>query len=176
MPITESLDSLKVSYDDVTALYDAADELIGSINEAPLEEKASQFSLINSLVEQLEESTDVLSEEFVSAIEENKKDPSRSRKKRVELAFRKIYAALDIYRQKADELRATKAKAVIERVQPVIERVKRFVERAVSAFIGIVEISLDHIMHKVDLESLRRNEEKVAHMLHTASLNLGKSN
>ena len=171
--MTNTAQELETSYLEVAALYDSADELISTVEKASGEDKAAHFHLVNQLVEQLEESADVLSEEFISIAERTSKGKaiSGSGKNRIEAAFRKIYAALDLYKTRSQDARKQAFDHIADVVDPVVERVKRQVERVISVFIGFVELSLDRIMQKSDLELLKQHETKIANILHQLSQN-----
>lgn len=160
---------LEESYHQVVAMYDMADELISTVMQSPQEIQEAHFSLVNPLVLQLEESADVLTEEFIS-IAEGKDAPS-SHRSRIESAFRMVYTAMDEYQKRAAETAA----AVSQSVSPVFEGIKRHVEKVITMFIGYVELTLDRIMQKNDLEQLKKREAKIAEMLHNISQTHGKS-
>lgn len=166
----ERMKELEESYHQVVAMYDMADELISTVMQSPQEVQEAHFRLVNPLVQQLEESADVLTEEFIS-IAEGKDSPSNHRG-RIETAFRLVYAAMDDYQKRA----ANVAVAVSQTVSPVFEGIKRHVEKVITLFVGYVELALDRIMQKNDLEQLKKREAKIAQMLHNITQSHSKSN
>lgn len=160
---------LEQNYEDVIAFYDMADDLIATVLESPKEVQEEHFRLVNPLVEQLEESADVLTAEFIGLAEG--KETAASSRSRVEAAFRKVYAAMDDYQKRAAQSVGT----VTQKVTPVFDGIKRHVEKVITFFFGLVELALDRIMQKNDLEQLKKREEKIAGMLHTMSQSHSKT-
>lgn len=161
---------LEESYNQVVAIYDMADELISTVMQSPQETQEAHFRLVNPLVVQLEESADILTEEFIN-LAEGKETP-QSRRGRIEAAFRKIYAAMDEYQKCSGQVAAS----ISQRISPVFEGIKRHTEKVIAIFFGYVELALDRIMQKNDLEQLKKNESKVAGILHSMSQTHGKTN
>lgn len=166
---SEQAKKLQESYDQIVAMYDMADELVSTVMKSPQEVQEAHFHLVNPLVLQLEESADILTEEFISLAEG--KDPPANHRNRIEAAFRKVYAAMDDCQKRMGQA----VQVVSQGVTPVLGKVKRHMERVISVFFGYVELTLDRIMQKNDLEQLKKNEEKVAEILHKASQRQGKS-
>ena len=165
-----NLNELKTSYDEITALYDVADDLIASVEEAPDEQKEFQFTLTNPLVEQIEESTDLLTEEFINFAEGKKKRFRRNPKRSIEAAFRKIYAAMEQTVNQIVNHNNPVAKTVASRLSPLLDIIKRQVEKVISIFVGIIDLALESIMPHTDLENLRQHEERVAEFMHNSAL------
>lgn len=161
---------LEESYNQVIAMYDMADELVSTVTKSPRELQEAHFRLVNPLVLQLEESADVLTEEFICLAEG--KDAPGNHRSRIETAFRKVYAAMDDYQKRAGQMMQA---AVTQTVSPVLDGIKRHMEKVIAVFFGYIELTLDRIMQKSDLEQLKKNEEKVAEILHDMSQKQGKS-
>jgi phage-related minor tail protein len=167
------MQTLKASYDNITELYNLADEVIQSVLQSQHQNQEEHFGLVNPLVEEVEASTDVLSEAFIDIAEGKRHTQARS--SRIEMAFRKMYAALDDYAHKVQETQRASLKAIAEKVNPIVARVKRHIEKVVAIFVNIVDLSLDRIMQKADLESLKQHEANVANMLHSMATGHGKT-
>lgn len=168
MGAAQKTHNLEESYYQVTAFYDLADELIGGVMNSPKELQETHFRLVNPLVVQLEESADILTEEFIS-IAEGKDEPNNAaRRGRIETAFRKAYAAMDEYAKRAATMKDAIA-SLSEKVEPVVDGIKRHIEKVISIFVGFIDLALDRIMQKNDLEQLRKRDEKIAAMLHNLS-------
>jgi uncharacterized coiled-coil DUF342 family protein len=166
-------ENLETSYNEVVALYEKADALIASVNESSREFQEVHFKLVMPLVEQLESSTDILTEEFISIAEG--KDNKANHAKRVEGALRKVYTSLDEYGKRASSMGKEAFSGLVQRLEVLVEDTKRQLEKVVGIFVGMVNIGLDRIMQKNDLERLRKNETKVAQMLHSMSAAHGKA-
>lgn len=172
MPAQQTMEE---KYHQVTALYDAADELIATVDQSHRANREAHFSIVNPLVEQLEESTDALTEEFIKIAELGGKNVPTANKNRIEAAFRKFYAAFSSCQQALDTNKKQQTVGAIAGiVEPVMEKVKRQVEKVIAVFVEFVELSLDRIMQKQDLEQLKKHEAKVASMLHSQSQSTGK--
>lgn len=164
MGTTQQAQNLEESYYQVTAFYDLADELIAGVMNSPKELQEAHFRLVNPLVVQLEESADILTEEFIS-IAEGKEANAGVRRGRIETAFRKAYAAMDEYTKRAAAMKEAIA-AFSNKLEPVVEGIKRHIEKVIGIFVGFIDIALDRIMQKNELENLRKRDEKIAAMLH----------
>src|SRR5665213_397269 len=101
---TESLgvvmkkDVLEKQYRQITALYDMAEELAATVESELVQDQETQFVLVEPLIVQIAESTDILTEEFIALHE----DPSHKKtaKSRIEAALRKVFIALEDYRER----------------------------------------------------------------------------
>lgn len=168
---------LETSYQEVTTLYDGADALIATIESSRREDQEAHFQLVNPVVEQLEASTDILTEEFINIAQatSNGKQVPKAGKSRIEAALRMVYSALDSYHKEAGQSRKQAFEQVRNIVDPVIEKIKRQVEKVITIFVGFVDLALDRIMQKADFELLKKREEKIANMLYEMSLAPGKA-
>lgn len=160
-----SAQSLEASYRQVAELYDMADELIATVLASPKDQQEMHFRVVNPLVEQLEESADVLTQEFIN-IAEGKAKQSQVPRKRIEASLRKIYMEMSAYKKLVDQVRKPMFDAITKLVSPVVSKVKRHVEKVVAVFVGMINISLERVMQKTDIDNLKQHEEKVANMLH----------
>lgn len=165
---------LEKSYYQVTALYELADGLIADVMNSPKDQQEAHFHLVNPLVEQLEASTDILAEEFINIAEGKDTGPGSASRSRVETAFRKIYAAMDDYSKRAAQMHQQALQMLKEKVQPVVEGVKRHVEKLLGIFLDFLDLSLDRIMQKHELDQLRKRDAKIASILHNISQSQGK--
>lgn len=168
-------ENLEESYQQVIALYDMADALITTVEKSPKTTKETHFQIVAPIVEQLEESTDVLTEEFITFAQQKGQKGSSSSRTKVESALRKIYAALDQYKALTQTTKKQALESVSNTVDPVIEKIKRQVEKVITIFVRFVELSLDRIMHKSDLELLKKREVTIATLLHNMSLSTAKT-
>lgn len=171
MGTVQQAQNLEESYYQVVAFYDLADELIASIMNSPKSQQEAHFRLVNPLVEQLEESADILTEEFINLAEGKETSANSTRNGRIETAFRKAYAAMEDYAKRAEALRQNAMANLSDSVEPMVVGIKQHIERVISIFVGFIDLALDRIMQKNELEQLRKRDAKIAAMLHNLSLN-----
>lgn len=154
-------------YQEITVLYDFAEELVATVENPLVSDPDVQLALIEPLINDLGEATDVLSEEFINIAESRKRNvPLKVRKGQVEAALRKIYLAMDEYRMRVST-RAAKSRDVIANVADgIVDRIHRQVEKIIVVFLDFVQLALDTVMHKHHLDLLRQRQAQVALALH----------
>jgi len=86
------------TYENIIKLYDYAEAIIEAIEQNPEPFPELRLKLVEPVLDQIEESAEVLAEIYIHYIETGKKPSSRSKIK-VEVAIRKIFAAIDSYRE-----------------------------------------------------------------------------
>ena len=158
---TKSIEKLEQDYHEITELYHLADDLIMTTEHEMITDKESQIDLVEPLVSAVAESTDILSEEFL-VLAEGKPSRKAAAKGRIENALRKVYMAITEYSNNAVEVSATVRKIT----DPIVTRIKRQLEVVVATLIAFVQLSLDLIMQKNDVEELKQRQERIALMLH----------
>lgn len=148
---------LKRDYAHLTGLYDQADTLLGALPTVAESLQADYFQSISPLAAELESAGDTLTAAFISCAE----GKGKSQRKTVETTFRKLFAALEVFRQQ------TKAASSVlgEQLQAHALRVEEALGKAVTVFVQFVELALDRIMQKADLDALRKREPKIAQLL-----------
>jgi hypothetical protein len=142
-------------YHDVTELYALADDLLKTVPTAA--DPQAQLDLVETLVEALGDSADILSEEYINLCE-GKKDTKATAKSRIEGALRKTYIALHEFTARASDLKNA--------AHSIVKKVKRQLEQVISNFMEFVTLSLDRIMQKQDVEELKQRHAHLALMLH----------
>jgi hypothetical protein len=81
--------------------------------------------------------------------------------------MRKIFLALDEYRKQMG-LRSKRSLEVIANIaDPIVEKIRRQTEKVILIFMSFMEISLDRIMHKFQIEEFRRTNDRVMSTLPT---------
>lgn len=158
---------LELKYHDITELYNLAEELVETVESEFVRDSEAQLRLVDPLIEAVADSADMLTEEFLLVAGRDKKS-NAGRKGKVESALRRIYAALDDYRDKTAATGKKMTKNLMNIADPIVERIKRQMEVIVSHFIDFMEISLDRVMQKAHLEELKQRQEKIAAMLYHA--------
>lgn len=158
---SKSIDKLEQDYHEITELYNLADALIMTTEHEYITDKDGQIDLVEPLVSAVAESTDILGEEFL-VLAEGKPSRKAGAKGRIENALRKMYMAIHDYSTRAAEAGATVRKIT----DPIVTRIKRQMEVVVATIMEFVQLSLDRIMQKTDVEELKQRQERIALMLH----------
>lgn len=153
---------LKSRYDEITSMYDLAEELVSSVESEFVSNPDAQLMLVEPLVEQVGDSADQLSEEFINVAE------GKGNRTKIEGALRKLYLALEDYKKRLGVENAPVQK-LVNIADPIVDKIKRQAEKIITVFLEFIDLSLDRIMHKAEVEELKKREEKVASMLHQIS-------
>jgi len=164
--MTDALKEHGQQYDEVMKLYDYADELALTIDDDLVASAKDQLALVEPVIVQLEESADVLTDEFIQFASGKAKRGSRSR---VEKALRKIYTALDDYTLKLHGTLNKNVKAIHNIADGIILKVKEKLEEIILIFVHFTQLSLDRVMNKGELEEIKRNQQHVFFQLHNLS-------
>ena len=166
-PVNLTKEELEARYSELTALYDLAEELVTTTESEFITNPEAQFLLIEPLVEQLGESTDVLTEEFIN-IAESSQGHVKANRNKIESALRKVYVAVEDYKKRLN-VEPGSQKALANIADPIVDKIKRQAEKVITVFLEMIDFSLDRIMQKSEVEELKQRESKVATMLHQIS-------
>jgi hypothetical protein len=156
---TMKKDALQKQYKDITTFYDLAEELAATVESEFIQDPDNQLALVEPVISQIADSTDVLAEEFIRVLE----NPGRkkSAKSRVESALRKIFMALEEYRNRLG-LRSKRALAALANIaDPVMDKIRKQAEKIIVIFMQLMDLSLERIMHKYEIEEFKRNNSQV---------------
>ena len=168
---TYNVEELEARYHEITTLYDHAEELVATVESQFVKDPEAQLSLVEPLINDIGEATDVLTEEFVLVAESKKfRISSKASKKRVEGALRKIYVAISEYKTRVQG-NAKKAQNVLQNIaDPIVSKIQRQVEKVVAVFLEFLQISLHNVMNKAEVEALRVRDTRIAMMMHQQTL------
>ncbi len=144
-------------YYDITELYRLSDELLTTVEAAANPE--IQLALVESLVETIGESADVLTDEYIALCEGNAAK-KKAAKPKVEGALRKVYIALADFNTRARDFRNA--------AHLIVKKIKRQLEQVISNFVEFIALSLERIMQKHDLEDMKARHANIALMLYSA--------
>lgn len=89
----EDMDKHGKTYNAIIGFYDLAEKLIDSVEHPDIKDPVSQLDFVEPIVKQLEEATDILSEEYRNFVTTGIK-PGFLAKKKIEKAIRSINMAL----------------------------------------------------------------------------------
>jgi hypothetical protein len=157
---------LELNYHHIANLYDMAEDLIATAEDERILDHEEQIDLIEPLVAQLGESTDILCEEFIEVAGKGQK--TGQNRSRIEGALRRLYMAIDNYNQQASK----KVKGTLEGIRniadPIVEKIKHHIEFVITIFVDFIDLSLDRIMTKWHIQELKKRQEKIFQMLYLA--------
>ncbi len=169
--MTQDNAALELQYHQIAELYELAEDLVATVEHSSIKQPEEQLTLVEPLVNQLGESTDILCEEFIEVA--GKRRRGAARKSRIEAALRKIYTAVDHYTDQVRVSASQAASGIRNIADPIVEKIKHQVEFVISILVDYINLSLDRIMQKQHIEELRRRQEKIAQMLMAADKNRG---
>lgn len=161
--MSKKLQNLEEKYEEIMKLYDIADELANTIENRAVQDPQAQLKLVEPLIEQVGSAADELTDEFINLAEGKKKLATRNK---VEGALRKIYSALEEYTRKVHGNAQVTGRKIKNVADSIVEKLKAEVENLIVIFLDFVEISLERIMHKKDVEELKRRRTEVTFQLH----------
>lgn len=161
--MSDKMTEYRQQYNEIMALYDYADELASTVESGFVESPQDQLNLVKPLIEQIEESSDVLTEEFIEYAGGSAGKRARGR---IEKALRKIYMAIDDYTLRLHGTLKTEARGISNIADSIIMKLKEKLEEVIVIFLQFTELSLDRMMHKAELEEMKRKQQHVFFQLH----------
>ncbi len=162
-----STEELEQRYNEIAALYDLAGELVDTAESKLTADPDLQLQLVEPLIHEIGEATDVLTEEFILIAESTKpKAKNRASKSHIEAALRRIYTAIHEYRT---QVRAA-GKNAANIADAIVTKIQRQIERVMVIFLDFVQISLANLMGKAELEALKVRDARIALMMHHAAM------
>jgi len=156
-------DELKHQYEDITSLYDMAEDLAATVENKLVKNPEAQLALVEPLINDIADSADALSEEFIDILE----NPSHKKtaKTRIEKALRKMFMALETYRNRVKETTADTTVAILNVADSIVNKIYKQAEKIMLIFMRLIDISLERIMRKHELDEFRRNNSQFINML-----------
>ncbi len=165
-----SLEELESKHSDITVLYDFAEELVSTVESQFVADPEAQLEVVEPLISELGEATDILSEEFTYIAESRHKLPGRASKSRIEAALRKVYVAVGDYHKRVRVTGKKVTGAINNIADPIVQKIQRQIEKIVVVFLEFIQISLAALMGKAELEALKTRDPRIALMMHHATL------
>ena len=165
-----TMEELENSYQEVTVLYDLAEELVELVEHKEQSNPDAQLALVAPLLDELTDATDVLTEEFILVAKGARyKINHTASKTRIEGAMRRVYVALNQYRSRSKRAANKIGKAMKQLTDDVVNQIHRQTEKIIGIFVDFIQLSLNSIMSKAEMEQIRARETRVAFMLHQMS-------
>lgn len=162
-----TVEELESRYNEVTILYDLAGELVETVESDFVNTPESQWAIVEPLINEIGDATDVLTEEFIHVAEGVKRGAQgKASKSRIEGALRRMYAALNDYRERVRNVTKQAYNALENIADPIVAKIQRQVERVIVIFLEFLQLSLSSIMNQAELSQLKAREARVALMMH----------
>ncbi|MEZ5691049.1 MAG: hypothetical protein R3D71_05230 [Rickettsiales bacterium] len=161
-----SMDDYKSKYDDISSLYDYADELLLTVEDSRTSNPAKHLELVEPLVNEIADSSDVLAEEFLLIAESQKnRSASKFSKKRIESALRRIFMSLSEYHRNVRLLYRKTSSIAYRITNEIVDKIQKHLDNIVVIFFEFINISLQSIMSKTELAALKERDSRIAVML-----------
>ena len=165
------MEEYEAQYNNIHALYDLAEELLATVESKLVSVPESQLEIIEPLINELSDATDVLTHEFILIAESKKhKSSNKSSKSQVETSLRKIFAAINDYHNRVRDISKKAHGALMNIADPIVNKIQKQIELVVIIFLEFMHISLQSIMNKTELEALKSRDSRVALMMHQNAL------
>jgi sugar-specific transcriptional regulator TrmB len=162
-----ALDELESKYGEITTLYDLASELVETVESDFVNTPEMQWSIVEPLINEIGDATDILTEEFLHVAEGVRRGaPGKASKSRIEGAMRRMYAAINDYRDRVKNVTKQAYNALENIADPIVNKIQRQIERVIVIFIEFIQLSLASIMNQNELSQLKAREARVALMMH----------
>jgi len=168
---TYSAEDFDAKYLEITNLYDMAEDLVNTVESSLVSNPNLQLDIVEPLINDIGDATDILTQEFIY-IAENKKNKGamKASKTNIESALRKLFVAINDYQERVKDISKKAHGAIMNIADPVVQKIQRQVELVVVVFLEFLQISLQSIMGKAELEALKVRDSRIALMMHEHSL------
>jgi ElaB/YqjD/DUF883 family membrane-anchored ribosome-binding protein len=154
-------------YLEITKIYDMAEELLSTAESPLVANPIDQLAIIEPLINDIGDATDTLSEEFILIAESKRtKTTGKASKSHIESALRKMFVALNDYNERVKDVSKKAHGSIMNIADPVVKKIKLQVEQIIVIFLEFIQISLQSIMNKSDLDLLKARDARVALMMH----------
>ncbi len=166
-----SLEDLEHRYSEVTKLYDMAEEVLSTVESKLVAAPEEQLAVVEPLVNEVADAVDVLAEEFMLIAESKKnKTTMRASKKNIEGALRRVFNAITDYNARVASATKKAHGSIMNIADPLVKKLRRQVEQVVVVFLEFIQISLQSIMNKHELDALKQRDSRIALMMHQMAL------
>lgn len=166
-----SITDYKEKYQDITALYDRSDELLATIEDTSLGNPEERLNILEPLINEIADSTDILAEEFILVAESKKPRASaKFSKKRIENALRRVFSAMQDYQEKSRISLSKFGMHALSATDKIIEKIQQQLDKVVAVFLELINITLQSIIGKTEIDALRARNARVALMMHQINL------
>ena len=166
-----TVEELESRYNEVTHLYDLAEEILSTVESKLVSDPEEQLEIVEPLVNEIGDAVDVLAEEFMHIAECKKnKTSNKASKVQIEGALRRIFAAISDYQARVTNVTKKAHGSIMNIADPLVKKLRHQVEQVVVVFLEFMQISLQSIMNKSDLDALKQRDSRIALMMHQMTL------
>lgn len=161
----------EAKYDEIALLYDLADDLLSTVESPLVSDPEAQLDVIEPLISEIGDAADVLSQEFICIAESKKtKAPMKASKTMIESGLRKLFAAVNDYQNRVRDINKQAHGSIMNIADPIIQKIQRQIEKVMVIFFEHINISLQSLMGKAELEALKGRDSRIALMMHEQSM------
>jgi len=167
-----SMEEFEGKYQEIIKLYDYAEELVSTVESAFIKDPEAQLEIVEPLINDLSDATDVLAEEFLFIAESKKyKTTGKMSKTHIETSLRKLFVAISDYQSRVKDIAKQAHGAIANIADVIVNKIQRQAEQIVIIFLEFIHISLQSVMGKMELEALKvRDPRIVALMMHQQAM------
>jgi hypothetical protein len=166
-----SMDEFETRYQEITRLYDLAEKLVSTVESELVSDADKQLAIVEPLILEIGDASDVLTQEFIFIAEGQKsKNKGKASKPHIQASLRKIFAALNEYHARVRDIGKKAHGTIMNIADPIVAKIQRQIEHIVVIFLEFMQVSLQNIMGKVELEALKARDTRVAMMMHQYAL------
>jgi hypothetical protein len=166
-----SMDEYEARYYDISSLYLLGEELLSAVEARSSANPKAHMDLVEPLINDLADAADLLGEEFLFIAEsKQKRTPSKASKSQIEGALRKLCFAINDYKARSKQLAGRIGAAAIAITDAIVAKVQKQIDTVVGIFFEFIQVSLQQIMSKTELEALRLRDTRIAMLMHQMSL------
>jgi len=166
-----SMEDLEGKYLEITKLYDMSEELLSTAESQLVSDHNAQLETVEPLISEIGDAADILAQEFILIAESKKnKTQGKASKTHIEGALRKIFAAINDYNGRVRNVSKKAHGSIMNIADPIVQKIQRQVEQVVIIFLEFIQISLQNIMNKIDLDLLKARDSRIALMMHQHAL------
>ena len=166
-----TVEELESRYNEVTRLYDMAEEILSTVESRLVGNPEEQLEIVEPLVNEVGDAVDVLAEEFMHIAESKRnKTPTKASKVQIEGALRRIFVAINEYQARVTNVTKKAHGSIMNIADPLVKKLRHQVEQVVVVFLEFIQISLQSLMNKSELDALKQRDSRIALMMHQMTL------
>jgi hypothetical protein len=166
-----AMDELEQYYLQVESLYDLTATLVDTLESPDVKSIDTQMALVEPLITEITDATDVLTEEFLQVAKGARHNMSHTASKsRIESSLRRIYTALNEYRTRSARAYGQTTSRLREMTDRAVDAIHEQVERVIALFVEFIQLSLQNLMSKADMDLLFQRQQKLALAMHAQAM------
>lgn len=162
------LEELEKHYEQIEYLYDLTEHFIATVEAPDVGDAHTQMALVEPLINEVTDATDVLTEEFIAVAKQARKHSgAKASKSRIESALRRVYTAMNDYRERSERVYGKTSARIRTLTDKIVDAIQEHVEAIIAIFCEFIQLSLQSVMNKVELDMLYQRQQKLALQMHT---------